>query len=81
MDLSLFFAIFIVLFSAIYLLLSKGWTNGAITLLFILGFLVVYFATLKLWGEEGKKYLAIVLSTIAVFLLYLRKKQGKGVWW
>ena len=81
MDLSLFFAIIIVLFSVIYLLLSKGWKEGIIILLFIFGCLIVYFATLKLWGEEGKKYLAIILSALVVFLLYLRKKQGKSIWW
>jgi len=71
--------IFIVL--SIGIMLRKGLKNRYITLLFIFGCIAIYTMILKLWGEEGKKYLAIGSVVLVAIALYVRKKKGQNVGW
>ena len=81
MDLSLIILIIIFIILSIGIMLRRGWKDGTITLLFIFGCIAIYTITLKLWGEEGKKYLAVGSVVIAAIVLYVRKKRGQNIWW
>jgi hypothetical protein len=61
--------------------LINGWKAGFKFISFFIVFSGVYFFTIKYWGEEGEKYLAIILACIvAPYVLYTRYKKGHSLW-
>jgi len=80
MSLTLIILIAIFILLSIGIFLFKGWNDGIITLLFIVGSLFMYFLFLKLWRAEGKKYLAIASLFVASLVFYFRKRRGKNLW-
>ncbi len=77
----LYSLITISILSIIGMFILKGWKNGLISLIIIVLFVGIYILTVKIWDEEGKIYLAIVLWIIALFVLYYRIKRGKNIWY
>ena len=59
------------------LLYLNGWKGGLLQLSIIFGFVAVYMFTIKVFGIDAKKYLAVFLLLLAVWMLYTRRKKKK----
>jgi len=79
-EMPLIIASIIFVLSLLFLLVNRGWKQGLILVIYVFSCLAIYIVTHTLWGEEGKKYLAITVSVAAIIVLYLRKKSGKNIW-
>jgi hypothetical protein len=58
----------------------NGWKKGLGVVSFVGLMLIIYIVTIYIFGQEGKKYLSIVLVFSAFIFLFFRKKKGKSIW-
>lgn len=78
MDITLLIVIVCTIICGGVLLYFNGWKGGLLQLFVIFGFLAVYISTIKFFGVDAKKYLAIFLLLFAAWMLYARHKKKKS---
>ncbi len=76
MDLHLLALILIFILLCAGIIFRKGWKAGAIILGYIIGCIAIYTIVLKIWGQDGKNYLAIGSIIIVLIVIFIRKKKG-----
>ena len=81
MDSTTIFIIGLTIVCLALVFILNGIKGGLKVIAFLIAFSGIYFFVIKYWGEEGEKYLGIILACIvAPYVLYTRYKKGHSIW-
>lgn len=77
MDITLLIVIVGTIVCGLIILYINGWKAGFLQLSVLIVLVTVYFLTIKFFGVEGKKYLAVAFLLLAAWMFYHRRAKKR----